>query len=221
MMTGGDAVHHALRSAGVECVFGVPSQHNLGIYDALCRHGDIRVVGARHEQGAVHAADGYARATGRLGVAIVSTGPGTANAMNGLYEAGLASSPVLLVTTQVDTPYVGRGRGYIHDADQQLAMLRTVTRCAERAMHVSEIASKMLRVIADIQTGRPQPGAIETEREPRLRPLAPGCTRSPIPAGRSAKGLSTNSYARNWSSIKAAARPRSRRGYAKRPRTCA
>lgn len=160
-MTGGDAVHRVLKAAGVECVFGIPSQHNLGLYDALCRHGDIRVIGTRHEQGAVHAADGYARATGRLGVAIVSTGPGTANAMNGLYEAGFASSPVLLITTQVDTTWLGKGKGFIHDADRQLAMLRTVTRASETVFHAGEIVRKLQQVITDIQTGRPQPGAVE------------------------------------------------------------
>ncbi|WP_179402347.1 thiamine pyrophosphate-binding protein [Burkholderia guangdongensis] len=161
IMTGGDAVYHALKAANVSCVFGIPSQHNLGLYDALCRHGDIRVVGTRHEQGAVHAADGYARATGELGVAIVSTGPGTVNAVNGLYEAGFASSPVLLITTQIDTRYLGKGKGFIHDADQQLAMLRTVTRRSERVLHARDIVATIHRVMADIGTGRPQPGAVE------------------------------------------------------------
>lgn len=161
IMTGGDAVYHALKAANVSCVFGIPSQHNLGLYDALCRHGDIRVVGTRHEQGAVHAADGYARATGKLGVAIVSTGPGTVNAVNGLYEAGFASSPVLLLTTQIDTRFLGKGKGFIHDADQQLAMLRTVTRRSERVLHARDIASTIHSVITDIRTGRPQPGAVE------------------------------------------------------------
>lgn len=171
IMTGGDAVYHALKAASVSCVFGIPSQHNLGLYDALCRHGDIRVVGTRHEQGAVHAADGYARATGKLGVAIVSTGPGTANAVNGLYEAGFASSPVLLITTQVDTRYLGKGKGFIHDADQQLAMLRTLTRRSERVLHARDIASTIHGVIADIRTGRPQPGAVEIPADLLLAPL--------------------------------------------------
>lgn len=159
--TGGDLVYAALRAVGVECVFGVPSQQNLMLYDALARHGDIRVIGARHEQGAVHAADGYARATGKLGVAIVSTGPGTANAMNGLYEAAFASSPVLLLTTQVDRIHLGKNRGFIHQADRQLEMLRTVVRRAERPMDVDRIAETVLDVIRDIRTGRPQPGAVE------------------------------------------------------------
>src|SRR5690625_792563 len=160
-MTGGDAVYHTLRAAGVECVFGIPSQQNLGLYDAFCRHGGIRVVGTRHEQGAVHAADGYARATGRLGVAVVSTGPGTANAIQGLYEAGFASSRVLLITTQVDTIHLGKGRGYIHDAEGQTAMLRSVTRTTELVRHVEDIARVLQHVITDIHTGRPQPGACE------------------------------------------------------------
>lgn len=170
--TGGDAVCLALKAAGVDCVFGIPSQHNLGLYAALSRHGDIRVIGTRHEQGAVHAADGYARATGRLGVAIVSTGPGTANAMNGLYEAAFASSPVLLITTQIDSCWLGKGRGFIHDAEQQLAMLRTVTRCAERVTRAADITRKLLQVITDIRSGRPQPGAVEIPTDFLSQPLA-------------------------------------------------
>ena len=161
MQNGGDAVCAALDALGVEVIFGIPSQQNLALYDALARHGRIRMVPSRHECGAVHAADGYARATGKLGVAITSTGPGTANAVNGLYEAGFASSPVLLITTQVDRVYLGRGRGFIHDADNQLAMLRSVTRRAECIMHPERITDTILSVAGDILTGRPQPGAIE------------------------------------------------------------
>lgn len=161
LQTGGDAVCVALERLGVRCVFGVPSQQNLGLYDALARRNSIRVVGARHEAGAVHAADGYARATGELGVAIVSTGPGTANAVNGLYEAGFASSPVLLITTQVDRVHLGRGRGFIHDADGQFAMLQSVTRRTERVRYAHKIAETIVTVADDIRTGRPQPGAVE------------------------------------------------------------
>lgn len=161
VVTGGDLVYRVLRAAGVDCVFGIPSQQNLGLYDALYRGGDITVVGTRHEQGAVHAADGYARATGRLGVAIVSTGPGTANAMNGLYESGFASSPVLVLTTQIDTCYLGRNKGFIHDAERQLDMLRSVTRCSERVQRVGDIPRIVQHVMTEILSGRPQPGAVE------------------------------------------------------------
>jgi acetolactate synthase-1/2/3 large subunit len=172
MQNGGDAVCAALDALGVDVVFGIPSQQNLALYDALARHGGIRMVPSRHEAGAVHAADGYARATGKLGVAITSTGPGTANAVNGLYEAGFASSPVLLITTQVDRVHLGRGRGFIHDAEGQLAMLRSVTRRAECVMHGERITDTVLSVARDILTGRPQPGAIEIPTDLLSAPVA-------------------------------------------------
>ena len=115
-MTGGDAVYHALRALGVDHVFGIVSVHNIPIYDAIHRHGGIRTIDARHEQAAVHMADGFARTTGRLGVAITSTGPGAANSVSGLYEAGFASSPVLMITGQVDSAYYGKGKGFVHEA---------------------------------------------------------------------------------------------------------
>ena len=90
-MTGGEALVAALEALGVEHVFGIVSVHNLPTVDALARS-EITMIEVRHEQGAVHAADGYARATGRLGVALASTGPGTANAMGGLFEAQYAWS---------------------------------------------------------------------------------------------------------------------------------
>ncbi|MDX1382664.1 MAG: thiamine pyrophosphate-binding protein, partial [Thermoanaerobaculia bacterium] len=103
--TGGDAVCRALCALGVDRVFGIISVHNIPIYDAIRRHGGIETVSARHEQGAAHMADGYARTTGRLGVVLTSTGPGAANAVPGLYEAAYASSPVLMITGQAETAY--------------------------------------------------------------------------------------------------------------------
>lgn len=182
-VTGGEAAVAALEALGVTCVFGVPSQQNLGLYDALSRSNRIRVVGARHEAGAVHAADGYARATGELGVAIVSTGPGTANAVNGLYEAGFASSPVMLITTQIDRVHLGRNKGFIHDAEGQFAMLQSVTRRTDRVLHAERIYETIVALARDILTGRPQPGAIEIPTDllatptaadfPAPRPVAP------------------------------------------------
>jgi acetolactate synthase-1/2/3 large subunit len=175
--TGGDAVCAALEALGVRTIFGIPSQQNLALYDALRRSGRIRMIGARHEAGAVHAADGYARATGELGVAIVSTGPGTANAVNGLYEAGFASSPVLLITTQVDRVHLGRGRSFIHDADGQSQMLRSVTRRTECVMHGHRIADTIMSVAADILSGRPQPGAVEIPTDLLSAPTTSGLLR--------------------------------------------
>ena len=160
-MTGGEVVHEVLVRAGVTHVFGVVSVHNLPIYDAIERGGRITPVAMRHEQAAVHAADGYARATGRLGVAVTSTGPGAANGLPGLYEAGFASSPVLMITGQADTANFGKGRGFVHEADNQAAMLAAVCRRVETVRMRQQIAPALMRVIEDILTGRPQPGSIE------------------------------------------------------------
>jgi len=161
MATGGDAVVAALEALGVEHVFGIVSVHNLPIVDALERGGTIRFVPVRHEQAAVHCADGYARASGRLGVALTSTGPGAANAMGALHEAYHASSRVLMLTGQSETRWLGKGRGTIHEAERQLDMLRTATRRSDRVEHRADVFDTVVTVARDVLSGRPRPGAIE------------------------------------------------------------
>lgn len=161
LIAGGEAVVAALEALGVRCVFGVPSQQNLALYDALSRSSKISALGFRNEAGATHAADGYARATGKIGVVIASTGPGTTNTVTGLYEAGFASSPVLLITTQIARAYLGRSKAAIHDAEGQFAMLQSVTRRTERVLHGVQIYDTIMALSRDILSGRPQPGAIE------------------------------------------------------------
>ncbi|GAA4482000.1 thiamine pyrophosphate-binding protein [Rhodococcus olei] len=160
-VTGGDAVALALEALGVDTVFTIPSAHNLTILRAIDQRGAIRVVGGRHEQGVVHAADAYARVSGRIGVAVVSGGPGTANAMGGLYEAHHASSPVLLITSQVETSHLGRGRGYVHEAEHQAEMLRTASKETVSITSVDEIAATVVRLGRSALTGRPRPVAVE------------------------------------------------------------
>jgi acetolactate synthase I/II/III large subunit len=160
-LTGGEAVYETLRALGVDHVFGIVSVHNIPMYDAILRGGGITPISVRHEQGALHAADGYARATGKLGVAIVSTGPGTTNSMTGLFEAAFASSRVLMITGQIDSTYYGKGKGFLHEAENQLAMLRTVVGQAESVRRTEEISETLLRVASGVMTGRPRPGALE------------------------------------------------------------
>jgi acetolactate synthase-1/2/3 large subunit len=160
-LTGGEAVYETLRALGVEHVFGIVSVHNIPIYDAILRGGGITPISVRHEQGALHAADGYARTTGKLGVAITSTGPGVTNSMTGLFEAGFASSPVLMITGQIDSAYYGKGKGFLHEAESQLAMLRTITGRTESVRRPEEIADTVLRVAGEVMTGRPRPSAVE------------------------------------------------------------
>ena len=160
-VTGGDAVVAALEALGVHHVFGIVSVHNLPIADAIARSGSMRLVEVRHEQAAVHCADGYARATGSLGVSLTSTGPGAANAMGALLEAQHASSRVLMLTGQSETRWLGKGRNTIHEHDRQLDMLRTVTRRSERVEHRDDIYATVAAVARDILSGRPRPGSVE------------------------------------------------------------
>lgn len=159
--SGGDAVVSMLAALGVRHVFGIVSVHNLPIFDAIARDPRIELVPVRHEQGGVHAADGYARATGSLGVVIASTGPGTANGMGGLFEAAFASSPVLMITGQIETAYLGKGQGYIHNADRQAEMLGAVVRRAATVTRRAELVPVFTEVITEILRGRKMPGAIE------------------------------------------------------------
>jgi len=160
-VTGGDLIYKALRALDVTHVFGLASVHNIPIFDAILRRGEIQPIYFRHEQAALHAADGYARVTGRLGVAITSTGPGAANAVPGLYEAGFASSRVLMLTGQIDSHLYGKGKGALHEAEKHLEMLKTVCRRVESPLRVEEIVPAVLNAARDAMTGRPQPAAVE------------------------------------------------------------
>ncbi len=159
--TGGEVIVDFLVRAGVRHVFGIVSIHNMPIVDALARTEGIAFVTARHEQGAAHMADGYARATGSLGVALGSTGPGTTNMVTGLYEAAYGSSRLLVVTGQAETKFYGKGKGYVHEAESQKPMLDTVARTVASPRHVHEIGPMLKGVAESILSGRPQPGAIE------------------------------------------------------------
>src|SRR5467141_4473116 len=99
--TGGEWVVEALQAEGVRHVFGIPGYHNLAVYDALLRQRDITHVLARHEAGAAFMADGYARASGRPGVVLVTTGPGATNTLTPLAEAYAGSSPVVILMSDV------------------------------------------------------------------------------------------------------------------------
>jgi acetolactate synthase-1/2/3 large subunit len=160
-ITGGEAVYWALRAIGVRHVFGIVSIHNIPIFEAIDRLGGIAHISCRHEQSAAHAADGYARVTGELGVVIASTGPGTTNTATGLLEAAVASSPVLLITGQTPSDVLGKRKGYLHEYEQQLSMLRTLAPHAESVTAREETMRTILDVARRIMTGRPQPGAVE------------------------------------------------------------
>jgi len=144
--TGAQLLVEGLEAAGVEVVFGLPGVHNLAAWEAL-RESPIRLVGVRHEQAAVYAADGYARATGRLGVALVTTGPGAANTLAACGEAWASRSPVLVVATDIPTGLRTRGvhRGVLHECIDQPAMFAPVTKQTFAPQTFAELALMAFR----------------------------------------------------------------------------
>ncbi len=106
-MTAAEALVKCLKEQGVDVVFGYPGGNILPVYDAMCESSDIRHVLVRHEQGAVHAADGYARVTGRVGVCMATSGPGATNLVTGIANAYMDSIPMVVITGQVPTTMVG------------------------------------------------------------------------------------------------------------------
>jgi len=150
--TGGDVIVQALKAAGVECVFGIISIHNIPIYDAIARQRGIRPMINRSEQGAVNMADGYAKATGGLGVVITSTGAGAGNAAGALIEAQTHGTSLLHLTGQIDSPYLDQGKGFIHECKDQLGMLKAISKDAFRVRSRHSLAATIQHAIELAQT---------------------------------------------------------------------
>jgi acetolactate synthase-1/2/3 large subunit len=150
--TGGDVLVDVLTALGVDTAFGVVSVHNLPLVDALERR--MRFVPVRQEQAAVGAADGYGRARQGLGVAVTSTGTGAGNAAGALVESLSAGSAVLHVTGQIDSRFLGSGRGVIHETRDQLGMLRAVSKQA-RSVVPGQAAGAVLQELAEVALALP------------------------------------------------------------------
>lgn len=160
--TGGDLLVRLLREHGVDTAFGVVSVHNLPLVDAIAH--ELRFVPVRHEAAAVNAADGYARATGGLGVAVTSTGTGAGNAAGSLVEALSAGSKVLHVTGQVDSEFVdtnGGVRGVIHETRDQLGMLTAISKHAATVTSAATAERTLREAIAAALTAPTGPASVE------------------------------------------------------------
>ena len=141
ILTGAGLAVAALERAGVEVAFGLPGVHNLALWRAL-GESPIRLVGVRHEQTAAYAADGYARATGRIGVALTTTGPGAANTLGAVGEAWASRQPILVIATDIPTRLRRPGvwRGVLHEGTDQAAMFEPVVKQTYRVREAQEIA---------------------------------------------------------------------------------
>src|SRR5262245_35339016 len=160
-ITVADSLLQELQLQGADTIFGIISIHNIPIFDALERRRGFRVVSARHEGAAVNMADAYARISGKLGVALTSTGTGAGNAAGALIEAWNGGAPLLHITGQVASPYVDTARGYIHDCKGQFAMLEGISKNAHRIRRAEQAPSVFRRAIAQAVTAPAGPVSVE------------------------------------------------------------
>ncbi|KQZ26444.1 hypothetical protein ASD50_03255 [Mesorhizobium sp. Root552] len=159
-MTLGEALIRLLEAYGVDTVFGIPGVHTVELYRGLAGS-EIRHVTPRHEQGAAFMADGYARASGRPGVAFVITGPGLTNAVTAMAQARADSVPMLVVSGVNATATLGKGLGYLHELPDQRGMMEKVALSSERIANPDELPGALARAFALFASSRPGPVHIE------------------------------------------------------------
>ncbi|MEM2884311.1 MAG: thiamine pyrophosphate-binding protein, partial [Nitrososphaerales archaeon] len=160
-MIGAEAVIEALKRENVSVVFGIPGGANLPIYDALYSSG-IRSILCRHEQSAAHMADGYARASGKVGVCMATSGPGATNLVTGIATAYMDSSPIVAITGQVPRAMIGK------DAFQEVDIIgitTAITKYTFQPMRAEEIPSDIKKAFYIASTGRPGPVLVDIPKD--------------------------------------------------------
>lgn len=178
-LTGAQILVRTLVDCGVDTVFGYPGGAVLPLYDALHLEARLRHVLVRHEQAAVHAAQGYARSTGRLGVVFVTSGPGMANTTSGLLDALSDSIPILCISGQVATTSIGTNAFQECDA---LGISRTVTKWNVQVRHGGEIADTVRHAIRQATEGRPGPVLVDVPKDIQALRVAELPQTRPLPA---------------------------------------
>lgn len=165
-ITGAEALLRALIAEGTECIFGYPGGQAIPVYDCLYDYRDrLRHVLVRHEQGAAHAAQGFARVSGRVGVALVTSGPGATNTITGVADAMLDSTPIVVITGQVPSPLLGT------DAFQEvdvIGIMSPITKWAYQVRRADEIAWAMARAFYIASTGRPGPVVLDISKDAQV-----------------------------------------------------
>ncbi|HEX6298367.1 MAG TPA: acetolactate synthase 3 catalytic subunit [Burkholderiales bacterium] len=161
-LTGAEIIVRCLQEEGVDVVFGYPGGAVLFIYDELFKQDKVKHVLVRHEQGAVHAADGYSRSSRKVGVALVTSGPGVTNAVTGIATAYMDSIPLVVLTGQVSTPYIGL------DAFQEcdtVGITRPIVKHNMLVKDVKDLAFAMKRAFHIATTGRPGPVVVDIPKD--------------------------------------------------------
>jgi acetolactate synthase-1/2/3 large subunit len=162
VMTGAEAIIKSLRVNGVDTVFALPGGQLDYLFDAMYKEGDgIRLIHSRHEQGCAYMAYGYARSTGKVGTYSVVPGPGLLNSSGALCTAWANYSPVLCISGQIPSTGIGKGYGDLHEIDDQLGMIRHITKWAQRIDHPTQAPDTIREAFKQLTTGSPRPVEIE------------------------------------------------------------
>ena len=160
-MSGGEALAKSLANEGVEVVFGIPGIQIYGIVAGLRDEPRIRMITTRHDQATTYMADGYARASGKPGVALVVPGAGLYNAAAGLTNAYSRSSPVLLIAGQIPRASIGKNLGSVHEISDQPGAVRPVTKWQRMILRPKEVPDAVFEAFRQMRTGRPRPVLLE------------------------------------------------------------
>ena len=161
-LSGAEILVQCLKDEGVEHLFGYPGGAVLHIYDEIFKQDELRHILVRHEQGAVHAADGYARATGKPGVALLTSGPGATNGVTGIATAFCDSIPMVVITGQVPTPFIGS------DAFQEVDTVGITRPCVKHnflVKDVHDLAETMKKAFYIATSGRPGPVVVDVPKD--------------------------------------------------------
>jgi acetolactate synthase-1/2/3 large subunit len=181
LLTGGQALVQSLKREGVRTIFGLPGTQLDYAFDALYEEREaIRVVHTRHEQAAAYMADGYARSTGQVGVYLVVPGPGVLNTTASLSTSFANNTPVLCITGQIQSEYIGMGRGLLHEIDDQLGVLRHLTKWTARARTPGDVPFVVHEAFRQLRSGRSRPVAIEIPPDV-LQQAGEVCLGEPLP----------------------------------------
>jgi acetolactate synthase I/II/III large subunit len=161
-LTGGQALVQQLKMEGIDTIFCLPGIQLDWAFDAIYEERDyFRVIQTRHEQACAYMADGYTRASGKIGMALVVPGPGLLNASGALSTAYACSTPMLCVTGQIQSDLIGVGRGILHEINNQMETIASVTKWQARGMAPGEIPAIVHEAFRQLQTGRPRPVEVE------------------------------------------------------------
>ena len=187
LLTGSQIVIECLKEQGVDTVFGYPGGTILNVYDELYKHSDeIHHILTSHEQGAAHAADGYARATGKVGVCLATSGPGATNLVTGIATAYMDSIPMVAITANVTLPMLGK------DSFQEIdiaGVTMPITKHGYIVKDVTKLADTLRKAINIARSGRPGPVLVDITKDVTANtceyvPTGTACNRESLFSGR-------------------------------------